>query len=147
MKPAPRRAPISRACSRRRAEAADSNWSGSPCPGSIHAAANGESAGRLRNRNRGFRFSQDSAAGASSRSSSTSRRVSRSRGWSGQTVLIERVQAGARPVKTADSHAAAGLGVVEDHQCRGGNLPEAPRQKLAPVQTFENVIVESLEVK
>ena len=53
----------SRACNRRRASAGGSNRRKSGPPGSIQAAANGESSGRTRNRIGGCSPSQHIAAG------------------------------------------------------------------------------------
>ena len=53
--------------------------------------------------------SQLAAAGTSRISSSTSRRVSRSRGWSGQADLISGIEPRADPVQAADAHAATVL--------------------------------------
>ena len=78
---------VSRAWSRRRASAGDSNWSGSAAPGSIQAAANGERAASDAEPDGRPARQPGQGGGVSSRSSSTSRRVSRSRGWSGQAAL------------------------------------------------------------
>ena len=60
-------------------------------------------------------------------SSSTSRRISRSKGWSGQADFEHGIKPRADPVEAADAHAAAGLGVSQDHEGSRGDVAEPAR--------------------
>lgn len=69
---------------RRSASAGDSKWSASAERDWSQSTAKGEGASRARRRTVGRESSQARAVLASRTFSSTSRRVSRSKGWSGQ---------------------------------------------------------------
>ena len=113
--------------------------------GEIQAAAKGEIEASFRIFRAGRERSQRIAACTSSRSCKTF-----SRGFLRQGVVWarrfhKRVKPGAYPVQASHSHSPAVLGVVQDHEPGGRDVPEPLGEQVAPIQSFQHVVLETIE--